>query len=84
MAPEKKYKITIPHFYSLTYSEGDHTMMLEIDFRDKVPCLYFDLIKNWNPPHEKEEVSLQKREEIFNNIYKYLTEVRGFNIEKVR
>lgn len=81
MNDNQAYKISIPHYYSLEYTENTHTMTVDIDFRDKEPHLYYELIHRWNSPYEKESISDQKREEIFNNIYMYLTKDRGFSVE---
>ena len=74
----KDFKVDIPHFYRLEYSEGNHVMVVEVDFRDPVPCLHIDEIKSWRPPYENEVLTTEKKEQILSNIYRYLTEVRGF------
>lgn len=78
----KKYGVDftadIPHFYSLQYTEGSHVLNVEIDFREPIIYLSKSLITSWEPPYHNELIDNQKREEIFSNIYKYLTEIRKF------
>lgn len=77
----KDYTVLIPHFYSLEYNEGNYKMTIEVDFRDAVPTLYFNLINNWDSPNENEIISPKKKEEILKNINDYLIKERGFNVE---
>ena len=69
-----KIRIDIPHFYCLEYVEGNKKMNIDIDFRE-FP-IYFEksLIQNWEMPYSREEISDKKREEIYQNIKKYLLE----------
>lgn len=73
-----KYNVKINHFYCLEYSENDHVMNVEIDFRDPIPVLSIKTIESWNPPYDNEEISESKKQIIFENIYGYLTQ-NGFS-----
>jgi hypothetical protein len=77
----KDFTVSIPHFYSLEYTEGDHVMTIEMDFREETPGLYFEAIKKWNPPHEGEAISDERREEILKNIAFFLTHIRKFRFQ---
>lgn len=69
-----KIKIDIPHFYCLEYIEDSKKMNVDIDFRE-FP-IYFEksLIQKWDAPYSKEIISEKKKEEIYQNIKKYLLE----------
>ncbi len=81
MVYNKDYKADIPHYYCIEYSEGDHVINIEIDMRDPVPYLDIAEIKAWAPPYEKEPLSDERKEQIFRNVYDYLTRIRGFKVE---
>ena len=83
MIYEKDYTVNIPHFYSLEYIEGDHKMTVEIDLRDTMPALYFNEIKNWGPPHQNENLTPEKKEQILENIVFFLTTVKNLKIEVI-
>lgn len=73
MAANQHYKIDIPHFYCLTYEEGDHCLTIDVDFRDPQPILYCDSIKHWDPPYESEIIDDIKRKDICDKIHNYFT-----------
>lgn len=70
------YSIEVPHFYELVYSEGGRRLTLEIDLRDEVPCIYGRAIEKWAAPHDGETLSDEKRDQIIQRIYEYLTQVK--------
>ena len=78
------YKVDILHHYSIEYLEDDHLMKIEIDMRDPVPYLDIAEVKAWDPPYEKEQVSPEKKQQIFDNVYDYLTRISGFKVEANR
>lgn len=67
-----EYKIEIPHFYCLEYSENTRKMMIDIDFREPQIVLSCDLIQQWEKPHERELISKKEKRRIIKNIYNYL------------
>jgi len=73
------YEIKIAHFYCLEYSEGERSMVLDIDFRDSIIYLNTALIVQWNCPHEKDIIVKEKKEEIIRRIFDHLVRKRGFN-----
>lgn len=74
-----KVTISIPHFYGLEYAENNKKLILEIDFRETKIFIGKSLIKKWEIPFENEEISEEKRGEIYKNIKKYLLE--SYNLE---
>ena len=68
----EKYKIVIPHFYCLVYSEGARKITLEIDFREPEIVLSENMICNWDEPYDDEIISEEDKIRILNNIYSYL------------
>ncbi|PIO83818.1 hypothetical protein BSQ39_09680 [Loigolactobacillus backii] len=62
------YKITIPHFYCLQYTEGNRVMTIDIDFRD--PQLSFDssMINHWQAPYDHIVLSQRDKNRIYKNI----------------
>ena len=81
MVYNKDYKVDIPHYYCIEYSEGDHLMKIEIDVRDPIPYLDIAEVKAWALPYEKELLTKEKRQQILDNVYDYLTRIRGFKVE---
>ena len=76
------YEIRIPHFYCLEYREQDHTMLLEIDFRDSVIYLDDSLAMVWEAPFTQEKIESAVRRRILDRVYDYLVRQRGFrNVE---
>jgi hypothetical protein len=76
------YEIRIPHFYCLEYREEDHTMLLEIDFRDSVIYLDDSLAMVWEAPFTQEKIESAVRRRILDRVYDYLVRQRGFtNVE---
>lgn len=80
---QKNYEINIPHFYCLDYYEGRKKMTLDIDFRDSIIYLNKELIDKWDSPYDVEVINTDKKLEIINNIYLYLSETRGFTNVKL-
>ncbi|MDD3403583.1 MAG: hypothetical protein PHQ72_09540 [Hespellia sp.] len=78
----KKYEISVPHFYCLEYSEENHKMKVDIDFRESQIVLNTKLINTWEYPFDKEPISQTKKTQIINNIYKYL--LRNNSLERVK
>lgn len=75
----KDYIVDIFGVDILKYKEGNHRMTIEeMDFREPVVEFSRVMIKQWDPPYQNEEIGLEKKEQIFLNIYKYLTEVKKF------
>ncbi len=66
------YKIEIPHFYCLEYSENVHKMHVDIDFREPEIILTSSLINNWEKPFDKEIIPINEKKRIIQNIYYYL------------
>lgn len=64
-----EYKIEIPHFYCLDYYENGRVMKIDVDFRDKIIFLNIDLIHKWLSPYEDENITLNDKKRILNNIY---------------
>ncbi|MCM1084424.1 MAG: hypothetical protein NC393_09535 [Clostridium sp.] len=61
----EEYKITIPHFYQLEYTEGNHKMYLDIDFRD--PEIYLEVahVEHWEKPFENEIISESEKNVLY-------------------
>lgn len=57
----REYKICISHFYCLEYSEENHRLLLDIDFRDMYFILNKSLINKWESPFENEIISDEKK-----------------------
>ncbi len=70
----KKISISIPHFYCLEYVENDKKLYMDIDFRESKILIGRSLIKRWEKPYDREEISEETREEIYQNVKKYLLE----------
>lgn len=66
------YRIEIPHFYCLEYSENVHKMLVDIDFREPEIILTSSLINNWEKPFDKEIIPINEKKRIIQNIYYYL------------
>ncbi len=80
MCPD--YEIRIPHFYCLEYREQDHTMLLDIDFRDSVIYLDDSLTMVWEEPFTQEKIESAVKRRILDRVYDYLVRQRGFkNVE---
>ena len=80
MCPD--YEIRIPHFYCLEYREKDHTMLLDIDFRDSVIYLDDSLAMVWEEPFTQEKIESAVKRRILDRVYDYLVRQRGFkNVE---
>lgn len=73
------YKIEVPHFYEIRYIEGDHSMTIEVDLRESVPCLYKSAIRAWDTPFSDEPISDGRTEEILQRVHEHLTRVRKFS-----
>ncbi len=56
-----KYEIHVPHFYCMEYSEGEHTMDIEIDFREDYFLLNKSLITQWKKPYDTELILDEKK-----------------------
>jgi hypothetical protein len=69
------YSVELPHFYELRYIEGDRSMSIAIDLRDRVPLLCRSEIRRWDPPSE------DRRTQILRRVHSYLTGTRGFKVE---
>ncbi len=72
------FTIDAPHFYEIRYSEGDRSMAVELDLRDKVPCIYKKAIRKWDSPYHGDTVTDAKKEEIIQRVYEYLTVVKKY------
>lgn len=80
MCPD--YEIRIPHFFCLEYREQDHTMLLDIDFRDSVIYLDDSLTMVWEEPFTQEKIESAVKRRILDRVYDYLVRQRGFkNVE---
>jgi hypothetical protein len=55
------------------YIEGDRALILQIDMLSGTPqrVIYSRTIKNWLPPHDKEEITDQIRKDILEKLCKY-------------
>ena len=74
-------KISIPHFYCMEYSEGGRTMTIDIDFREPEIYISKSLITKWNSPYENENITVEKRNEIYKELKLYL--IKRFGKDKV-
>lgn len=74
---EKNFYIKIPHFYSFEYHEGNKTMVIELDFREKILYLDIGLITKWEKPFDNFAISREEKLRILKNI-------RGCLLEKWR
>lgn len=72
MKIEKTYKINVPHFYCLEYSEGDKKLIVEMDFRESHFELNKEIITKWEPPYQNEIITDDDKREILENIYDFL------------
>jgi hypothetical protein len=66
------FRVEIPHFYEIVYSEGGRSMSIEIDLRDPVPCLYRSALRGWLPPYDKEPISQDRKDEILERVHSFL------------
>jgi hypothetical protein len=66
------WNVDAPHSYEIEYSEGDHRLQVMIDLRDTVPLLCRSEIRAWNPPHDGEVISEEKRSEIMDRVLGFL------------
>ena len=71
---EKAYFIKTLHFYSFEYHEGDKTMVIELDFRDRILYLDTDLITKWEKPYNEMEITHEDKLKILYNIRECLLE----------
>ena len=55
------------------YIEGDRALILQIEMLSGTPqrVIYSRTIKNWLPPHDKEEITDQTRKDILEKLCKY-------------
>jgi hypothetical protein len=81
MEAEGQYKVAIPSAFYLQYWEGDRTMKVDMDFRDKYPVLSHKAIVSWEVPHNTEVLSSTKKRQIMENIIAYLDRIRHFKFE---
>ncbi len=73
---EKNFYIKTLHFYSFEYHENDKTMIVELDFRDKILYLTPTMITKWEEPFDDIEISPEEKLRILNNIRECLLERR--------
>ncbi len=66
------------------YEEGPRQMFIdsEVLAGPSGIVIYRQSIKGWNPPHNAEEITLAKREEIIENIRKAF-QFQGFDIQVI-
>jgi hypothetical protein len=62
------------------YIEGDRVLILQAEMLSGTPkrVIYSRTIKKWLPPHEKEDISDQKKQEILAKVCKYF-ELNGIS-----
>jgi len=55
------------------YIEGDRALILQVEMLSGTPqrVIYSRTIKKWLPPHDKENITDQKRKEILEKVCKY-------------
>ena len=55
------------------YIEGDHALTLQIEMLSGTPrrAIYSRTIKKWQPPHDHETITDEKRKQILEKICKY-------------
>lgn len=75
----QQIKISIPHFYCLEYIEDNKKLIVDIDFREAKIHIGKSLIKKWEKPYDGEEISEEKREEIYKTIMEYL--LKSYSLE---
>lgn len=75
----QQIKISIPHFYCLEYIEDNKKLIVDIDFREAKIRIGKSLIKKWEKPYDGEEISEEKREEIYKTIMEYL--LKSYSLE---
>lgn len=73
---EKDYYIKTLHFYSFEYHEGNKTMVIELDFRDRILYLDTELITKWEKPYDDLKISHEDKLGILKNIRECLLERR--------
>jgi hypothetical protein len=81
MSPNTTYSIHIPSAFFIEYRESDHVMKIDIDLRDTIPVLSHSAISSWEPPHENELISDEKRRQILGAVVNYLHDDRKFSFE---
>jgi hypothetical protein len=74
---ETPWQISIPHRWEILYTEGDHSMSIEVDMTGPYPSLYRNTIRSWKPPYDGEPISETKRSEIVQRILRVLREKKG-------
>lgn len=64
-----KFRVNVPKFSCVEYTENDHKLLLDIDAREDVVNLYYDLISHWEEPYAQEIIPPEEKEQILTNIY---------------
>lgn len=72
----KNYYIKTLHFYSFEYHENGRTMVIDLDFRDRILYLTPTMITKWEKPYDSSEISYGKKLQILHNIRECLLERR--------
>lgn len=79
----KEYNIKLRGCCELEYTEGDHKMYLDIDFREPEICLNADYVEHWEKPFENEIIPESEKKRIINNVYIGMLK-QGFSTNKVK
>lgn len=64
------YLVQAVHIHDIRYQEGSYVLLVpgEILIGNPNYALYASQIKLWNPPHDKEIISLEKKKQIIERI----------------
>jgi len=75
----KAFKVKLTGRAGLIYQEGGKTMNIDSEMLagpDSDMVIYLDSISKWNPPHENELISVERKEQIKANLLKELSNIR--------
>lgn len=72
------FRTTVPNIHEITYSEGDKTLIVEIEggTNEKGEIewdIYSSTMQSWLPPHQLEPFSYKDKQRILHNISDSLT-----------
>ncbi len=74
----KNFSVFVPDIHQIQYKENDHVANIGIEGEMRQQgivswLIYNETLMGWEPPHEYDEMSLQKREEILERVSESLT-----------
>jgi hypothetical protein len=72
------FSVAVPNIHQVRYKEGSRVAVVEIEGGMEEGgevnwLLYQETLKGWEPPHEMEEMSENKRAEVLSNVSQSLT-----------